>query len=160
MLRDEDNALDIICDKITSKDYWIFITDSIGLLEIIENKFYKPKTEANVDFELMFTPGLVSVAIAHKRRMSFEQMHELFSSFVDQRTMNELDKRHVTNDIDLFVVPIQDGSSQMVFDIMFKLQGHLIDREIKIHGLEYIIGTECQYRYTILAEQEGEQHLR
>lgn len=124
MLSDEYDDLNILCDKISSRNYWIFVTDSIDLLETVENLYYKPKTEANADFELTFAPGLVSiglvsVALAHKRRMTYQQLHDIIAPLLDRKTMNYLDRRHLVDNVDTFVVSVINW--ELVYDMLFRL---------------------------------------
>lgn len=51
-LRSENYMLDLICDGIKSKEWWIFVTNNMNLLDAMEEVFYVPGTQASADCEL------------------------------------------------------------------------------------------------------------
>lgn len=92
--------------------------------------------------------------------MSFEQLRELMVPYVNEKVIHEIDTRHITDDIDLFIPTTERQRMREGVDILFKLEARRMERDIERHGLDKVIGTECQYNYSILAKYENEQDIK
>jgi hypothetical protein len=71
----------IVVDRFDSKEYYIFIMgfdcSYSKILPVMENKYCKPGTEANRNFEVAITSGGSVIAMAKKSRMSGKELIDL-----------------------------------------------------------------------------------
>jgi hypothetical protein len=106
-LLDETDAFEEIYRSFDAKDSWLIITD-IGnsqMLERMEDQFYKPGTDANADFNLLFRMDGIVIVLAKKVRMNYDQFIEIIRPIVNKRTLEEFQKAKETGVADLLVAP-------------------------------------------------------
>lgn len=157
----EDDALNLIASRIETKQYWTFITDSHLILKTIEDMYYEPGTPANHDFilTLRFHPTLIAIAFGKKSRMNFDQLYALIGTWMDKKQREEIKRRHETQQTDIFCMPTIEQNQRHIAEVMFELQGTILERLSKKIGLEKVLGSQCGYHNTMLAEQLQENHI-
>lgn len=84
-LLDNQQVFESLYDYIHTKDWWMFICPFHGpatdMMNVIEHKFYAPKTEANGDFHMIIYPPFGSIFTAKKTRMSFKNLLDTIPEF-------------------------------------------------------------------------------
>lgn len=157
MILDRDDLFELIDQRMEDRSWWVIITDleMTKLIQTIENKFYKPGTDRNRDFELVINKT-TPVIFARKSRMTFDQFVKTSRPWINKRVLKDLDEVRKRK-ADCFMMPSSVESWRTITDFVFQFNDYHFRKQIE-SGKIKLEDKKCEFNHTIPAELEGEQN--